>query len=194
MVNQLEAVFVELQVDKRVWHQRFTGNHVRKLLTGEGPQKIISVRENVLHKAFLTLLTLLGKMQMTQENKPNDCKSCMFVLLKLAENYHKLNSSVEHPGQYISQALEGECLKHKFQKPEISCLTILEQVNRLSKTERDALANLKYLNGKLSICTRSVEGCPKEYDLEKLLASGTEDRSIGDWFVNAANAVSTFFG
>uniref|UniRef100_A0A915DM44 Saposin B-type domain-containing protein n=1 Tax=Ditylenchus dipsaci TaxID=166011 RepID=A0A915DM44_9BILA len=128
------------------------------------------------------------------ENKPNDCKSCMFVLLKLAENYHKLNSSVEHPGQYISQALEGECLKHKFQKPEISCLTILEQVNRLNKTDRDALANPKYLNGKLSICTRSVKGCPKEYDLEKLLASGTEDRSIGDWFVNAANAVSTFFG
>uniref|UniRef100_A0A915DG35 Uncharacterized protein n=1 Tax=Ditylenchus dipsaci TaxID=166011 RepID=A0A915DG35_9BILA len=24
---------------KKAWHQRFTGNHTRKLLTGDGPQK-----------------------------------------------------------------------------------------------------------------------------------------------------------
>uniref|UniRef100_A0A915DRU2 Uncharacterized protein n=1 Tax=Ditylenchus dipsaci TaxID=166011 RepID=A0A915DRU2_9BILA len=32
MVNQLEAVFVELQVDKRVWHQRFTGLQLQVFL------------------------------------------------------------------------------------------------------------------------------------------------------------------
>uniref|UniRef100_A0A915DKM6 Uncharacterized protein n=1 Tax=Ditylenchus dipsaci TaxID=166011 RepID=A0A915DKM6_9BILA len=49
---------------KQAWYQSFTGNHVRRLLTGDGPKKIVDiVRCNEKCGAFEELLTLLGQIQ-----------------------------------------------------------------------------------------------------------------------------------
>uniref|UniRef100_A0A915EUH9 Interleukin n=1 Tax=Ditylenchus dipsaci TaxID=166011 RepID=A0A915EUH9_9BILA len=85
--------------------------------------------------AFRSLPSNLTANPSQNVPKPNDCESCMTVLLKLAEQFHATKLDVE-PGQLISSGLEKECLKEKFQKPEISCLMILEQVNKLNSTRK----------------------------------------------------------
>uniref|UniRef100_A0A915DVY2 Uncharacterized protein n=1 Tax=Ditylenchus dipsaci TaxID=166011 RepID=A0A915DVY2_9BILA len=58
-----------LGAQKQAWYQSFTGNHVRKLLTGDGPHKIAqAVCCNEKHEGYEQLLTLLGQIQSMAES------------------------------------------------------------------------------------------------------------------------------
>uniref|UniRef100_A0A915DYX1 Uncharacterized protein n=1 Tax=Ditylenchus dipsaci TaxID=166011 RepID=A0A915DYX1_9BILA len=43
LLSKLEEVYRSLGAEKQAWYQSFTGNHCRKLLTGDGPDRIASV-------------------------------------------------------------------------------------------------------------------------------------------------------
>uniref|UniRef100_A0A915D4U0 Uncharacterized protein n=1 Tax=Ditylenchus dipsaci TaxID=166011 RepID=A0A915D4U0_9BILA len=64
LVPALETIYKELGADKQAWYQTFTGNHVKKILSGVGPEKIANVISgHPIHSTFRKLLSLLGKMQ-----------------------------------------------------------------------------------------------------------------------------------
>uniref|UniRef100_A0A915DJ61 DALR anticodon binding domain-containing protein n=1 Tax=Ditylenchus dipsaci TaxID=166011 RepID=A0A915DJ61_9BILA len=62
------CIFCEAEPNQ-AWYQSFTGNHVRKLLTGDGPHKIAqAVCCNEKHEGYEQLLTLLGQIQSMAES------------------------------------------------------------------------------------------------------------------------------
>uniref|UniRef100_A0A915E5Y0 Saposin B-type domain-containing protein n=1 Tax=Ditylenchus dipsaci TaxID=166011 RepID=A0A915E5Y0_9BILA len=91
------------------------------------------------------------------ESEPNDCKSCMTVFVKLAGHYFEKKPAGE-PDQFISNIFEKECIKQDFQKPAVSCLLILEEVNRLDDSKQNFLADLTNLNEMFAVCQSAVQG------------------------------------